>query len=134
MTGSHGGRTERGGGSRRGTGPPAGRERALLECARLPEAELCHPFGDSTAVFKVAGRMFAAVSLADRPGRITLKCDPGYGAALVDQYQEITPGYHMSKRHWITVTLSAALGPDLVEDLISESYQLVLRKSSRAAR
>lgn len=128
MTGSRGRRTESGGGagSGRGAGPRAGREHALLECARLPEAELCHPFGDSTAVFKIVGKMFAAVSLADHPGRITLKCDPGYGAAVVDQYQEITPGYHMSKRHWITVALSPSLAPDLVGNLISESYQLVL--------
>jgi predicted DNA-binding protein (MmcQ/YjbR family) len=40
----------------------------------------------------------------------------------------------MSKRHWITVTLLPSLAPDLVEDLISESYHLVLRTSSRAAR
>jgi predicted DNA-binding protein (MmcQ/YjbR family) len=105
-----------------------------VECARLPEAELCHPFGQSTAVFKIVGKMFAALSLADHPGRITLKCDPGYAAALADQHQEITPGYHMSKRHWITVTLLPSLAPDLVEDLISESYHLVLRTSSRAAR
>jgi len=103
-----------------------------VECARLPTAELCHPFGESTAVFKVAGKMFAAVSLDDQPGRITLKCDPGYGAALADQYQEITPGYHMSKRHWITVTLSPSLAPDLVEDLLAESYELVRRGSARA--
>ena len=119
--------------SGRRSGPPFGRERALAECARLPRAELCHPFGESPAVFKVAGKMFAVISLDDHPGRITLKCDPGYGAALADKYREITPGYHMSKRHWITVALLPSLAPDLVAALIAESYELVSRGSARPA-
>ena len=52
---------------------------ALAACTRLPGAELTHPFGLATAVFKAGGKMFAAVSLSDEPGRLTLKCDPDYG-------------------------------------------------------
>jgi predicted DNA-binding protein (MmcQ/YjbR family) len=102
------------------------REQALATCSQLPSATLTHPFGEGTSVFKVAGRMFAAISLDDSPGRVTLKCDPGYGAALVDRHDEFTPGYHMNKRHWITVTLHPVLPANLLEDLIADSYDLVV--------
>jgi predicted DNA-binding protein (MmcQ/YjbR family) len=110
------------------------RKHALATCSRLPSAELTHPFGEATAVFKVAGKMFAAVSLHDSPGRVTLKCDPGYGAALIDRHEEVTPGYHMNKRHWITVTLHPVLPANLVKDLIADSYDLVFDALSARSR
>lgn len=102
------------------------RDQAVATCSQLPGAALTHPFGEGTLVFKVAGRMFAAISLDDSPGRVTLKCDPGYGAALVDRHDEFAPGYHMNKRHWITVTLHPVLPANLLEDLIADSYDLVV--------
>ncbi len=102
------------------------RQQALTVCYGLPAAELSYPFGEGTAIFKVAGKMFVAISLDDEPGRATLKCDPEYGSVLVDQNDEITPGYHMNKRHWITVLLVPTLPAMLIEDLITDSYDLVL--------
>jgi len=104
----------------------AGRVWALATCSQLPTVELAHPFGLTTSVFKVVGRMFAVVSLDDAPGRATLKCDPDYGSFLVQQFDEVTPGYHMNKRHWITLVLSPTLPTDLIEGLITDSYDLVV--------
>ncbi len=69
--------------------------------------------------------MFAAVSLSDEPGRLTLKCDPDYADFLIQQFDEIIPGYHMNKQHWITITLAPTMPEDLIEELVSESYDLV---------
>ena len=107
-------------------GSPSGREQALTTCSQLPASELTYPFGEATAVFKVIGRMFAVVSLSDEPDRITLKCDPDYGAALCGQFAEIAPGYHMNKRHWITIVLDPTLPTTLTDELIIDSYDLVL--------
>jgi predicted DNA-binding protein (MmcQ/YjbR family) len=41
-------------------------------CARLPGAELSHPFGDGLNVWKVGGKMFAFIGMA-RNG-MSLKC------------------------------------------------------------
>jgi predicted DNA-binding protein (MmcQ/YjbR family) len=98
---------------------------ALAACHAQPEATLGHPFGAGTSVFKVAGKMFAVVSLDDDPGRVTLKCDPEFATFLAQQFEEITPGYHMNKRHWITLVLAPALPVELVEELIANSYDLV---------
>lgn len=115
-------------------GSSAERVRALAACTQLPGAELTHPFGFAIAVFKAGGKMFAAVSLSDEPGRLTLKCDPDYAAFLIQQFDEMIPGYHMNKRHWITITLNPTLPADLIEDLISDSYDLVIAALPKHAR
>ena len=104
----------------------APRRRVLRTCGTLAGAELTRPFGDGTAVFKVAGKIFAIVDLREDSPRVTLKCDPDYALWLVQQFAEIVPGYHMNKRHWITVALSPRTSVDLVDDLIVVSYDLVV--------
>lgn len=95
-------------------------------CSGLPGALLSHPFGDATAVFTVGGKMFALVGLDDEPGRLTVKCEPGYAATLVAEHEAVVPGYHMDKRHWITVTLGAQPPAELVDELVAESHELVV--------
>jgi len=75
------------------------RDRVMAACGTKPGSAEDYPFGDEVAVFKVAGRMFALVSLGPAPGSVSLKCDPGLAADLRGRYAAITPGYHLNKRH-----------------------------------
>lgn len=106
------------------------RERVLKLCLGLPSAEASHPFGEDTAVLKIGGRMFALVDLAGEHGRVTVKADPGYAAALVERHQAVTPGYYMNKRHWVTIDMADTSGGacpvELVEELVEDSYDLVV--------
>ncbi len=102
------------------------RDTVLAQCAALAGAELCYPFGDDTAVFKVGGKMLALVSLDDTAGRVTLKGDPEALAGLRDAYTAIGPGYYMNKRHWITVELDGDVPPTMLADLVTDSYDLVV--------
>jgi predicted DNA-binding protein (MmcQ/YjbR family) len=107
---------------------------ALEACGGLPSAELTHPFGFETAVYKVRGKVFAILPLdAERPS-ITLKSAPADAASLVQEHAAIIPGYHMNKRHWITVALDDDLPDGLVEELIEESYRLVIMTLPKARR
>jgi len=67
----------------------------------LPGADLERRFGPDWEVYKVRGKVF--MLMTDMPGRpvVILKADPDDAAALREQYADITPGYHMNKRHWI---------------------------------
>ena len=87
-----------------------------------------YPFGDdSPAVFKVGGKMFALSYLGRRgPMSVSLKCDPPLAEQLRAAYPEVTPGYHLNKRHWNTVVLNAGVGDDLVRDMLEDSYDLVV--------
>ena len=104
----------------------AGRERVIAACGAKPGSAEDYPFGDEVAVFKVADRMFALVSLGPPPGSVSLKCDPGLAAALRDRYAAITPGYHLNKRHWNTVILDGSLREQIITEMIEDSYDLVV--------
>jgi len=83
------------------------------------------PFDEETLVFKVAGKMFCLVNLTP-PRSINLKCDPERAVELREEYEYIIPGYHMNKKHWNTVDLQGTLKDSLIEELIDDSYSLVL--------
>ena len=98
----------------------AARDRAL----ELPGAVCEHPFGDDVDVLKVAGRIFVILSPGP-PARITLKAEPELARALVDGEPAISPGYHMNKRHWITIDPAGAIDPQLAIGLVEDAYDLV---------
>ena len=85
------------------------RDRVIAACADKPGSTENYPFGDDVAVFKVAGKMFALVSLDAPQGSASLKCDPGLAVVLRNRFPAVTPGYHLSKRHWNTVELDGSV-------------------------
>lgn len=96
-------------------------------CLSLPQAIETFPFGEETSVFKTSGndKLFAVATLDTVPLSVTLKCDPEESLALQQGFPQITPGYHMNKKHWITVVLDDELPDDLVEQLLRGSHALV---------
>jgi predicted DNA-binding protein (MmcQ/YjbR family) len=109
------------------------REDVLETCAGLPATTDERPFGPETAVAKVVGKVFAITPL-DGDVRVTLKAAPPHVEALVREHDWIIPGYHMNKRHWVTLDVGRATDPRLVEDLIVNSYDLVVATLPRAQR
>ena len=95
-------------------------------CLAFSEAEETFPFGPETSVFKVGGKMFALAQLKQKPLKVSVKCEPELGEQLRGSYAEIEPGYHLNKRHWLTVTCGGAAGDDLVRELVAGSYDLVV--------
>ncbi len=116
--------------------PTAGspRDRVIEACLAKPGSAEDYPFGDEVAVFKVAGKMFALVPLAESPASVSLKCDPGLAADLRQKYPAVTPGYHLNKRHWNTVTLDGTVPEEELLDLIDHSHQLVVATLPRGER
>lgn len=92
------------------------------------------PFDEDTLVFKVGGKMFALASLkeweAGNPA-VNLKCDPEWGEELRAQYDDIQPGYHMSKVHWNTVKVNRDVPDSFLKELITHSYDLVFKSLSK---
>lgn len=97
-------------------------------CQNLPDATKDFPFGPDVLVFKVNGKMFALCPIKDieQEFRINLKSDPGEADFLREQYTGIKPGYHMNKKHWITLDVyEGDLEKDFIFDLIDKSFVLV---------
>ena len=110
-------------------------ERAKLEqlLSGFRGAEASYPFGPEALVYKVRGKMFALLSQDDNPS-VTLKCSPEDGELLVGQFEAVRPGYHMSKRHWLTVSLKGDLPDAALKGLAEDSYGLVVKGLSRGVR
>jgi predicted DNA-binding protein (MmcQ/YjbR family) len=106
----------------------------MAACAAKPGSVEDYPFGDGVAVYKVAGRMFALMPVAEEPPSISVKCDPDLADSLRDRYAAITPGYHLNKRHWNTVVLDGSVPADEILDFIDHSYDLVVARLTRAQR
>ena len=63
---------------------------------------------------------------------VILKADPGEAHALREQYSHITPGYHMNKKHWITLEGGTGVDKKLVRELVTDSYRLVVAHLPKA--
>lgn len=104
-------------------------------CLSKKGVEETFPFDETTLVFKVLGKMFAATGLNNDEFTVNLKCAPERAIELRETYFEaILPGYHMNKKHWNTVHFESGLADDFLIELIDHSYDLVvkgLRKKDR---
>src|SRR5207302_6924378 len=77
-------------------------------------------------VFKVSGKIFALASLDEVPATANLKCDPDLALELRDRYEQVTPGYHMNKKHWNTVEIESGIPDVELRKMIDHSYELVV--------
>lgn len=107
---------------------------AMDRAEELPGSELEYPFGPDWDVYKVRDRIFMLVTELAGSAIVTLKADPDDARALREDHEEITPGYHMNKRHWVTVSPGPSLDEDLVLELVTDSYLRVVEKLPRTKR
>jgi predicted DNA-binding protein (MmcQ/YjbR family) len=102
-------------------------------CLRKPCAIESTPFGPDVLVFKVSGKMFALAALDELPTNVNLKCDPDLALELRDRYEQVTPGYHMNKKHWNTVEIEGGIPDAELRKMIDHSYDLVARSLLKAS-
>jgi len=108
-------------------------QKTAADCAEeLPGARLEHPFGADWEVFKVRGKVF--MLMTEVPGRpvVILKADPDEALALREHNSHITPGYHMNKKHWITLEGAEGVTETFVRELVTDSYRLVVAHLPKA--
>ncbi|MBT0768390.1 MmcQ/YjbR family DNA-binding protein [Kineosporia sp. J2-2] len=107
---------------------------ALRIATGLPAATSGFPFGPETEVCKVAGKVFLLTGDLRGEPLVTLKCEPEYSLALQEEFTSIFPGYHMNKKHWISIEAGDDITGDLLDELVRTSYTLVVDTLPRAKR
>jgi len=97
-------------------------------CLSKPFTTEGFPFDETTLVFKVMGKMFAIMGLEQIDPFINLKCDPEKSVELREEYEDVQPGWHMSKVHWNSVYVERGLDKRFIIQLIDHSYELIVAK------
>ncbi|MDG5799001.1 MmcQ/YjbR family DNA-binding protein [Marinilabiliaceae bacterium ANBcel2] len=99
-------------------------------CLSFKGAEEKMPFDDSALVFSVKDKMFCLTDIYSFDF-INVKCDPDEAIELRAQYEDVTPGYHMNKKHWNSINPQGTISDSLIKEWIKNSYDLVVSKLSK---
>lgn len=71
---------------------------------------------------EIGGRMFCLMTLDGEWDFYNIKVDPELGIELCDRYSGIQPGYHMNKRHWVSVDFHSDVSDRTQEKLLFHAY------------
>ena len=85
------------------------------------------PFDENVLVFKVLGKMFALTDVNEFEF-VNLKCNPERAVELREKHPAVTPGYHMSKKHWNSVAIDGSISDEIINSWIDDSYDLIVEK------
>ncbi len=95
-------------------------------CLSLPHVTEKMPFDDKILVFYIGGKMFTLCDLTHFDF-INVKCDPEKALELRAEYEEVRPGYHMSKKHWNSIYVNGRLSDSQIKQWVKDSYDLVFQ-------
>lgn len=98
-------------------------------CMKMPHAAESLQWGDDL-VFKIGGKMFAALVLAPAKVWLSFKCTPEEFAELTER-PGIIPAPYSARYHWIALQTPDALTAPELERLLRNSYALVFAKLPR---
>lgn len=97
-------------------------------CLRKPGTEKEFKAEWNAILYKVGGKMFVMLG-GDKEEKpiLTLKLDPLRGDALRREYPgTVVPGYYMNKTHWNSIYRERPFPDTLLQELLDESWRLVL--------
>lgn len=99
-----------------------------------PFTEHCWPFGPEADVFKVGGKIFMMTFTAHGRPMVVVKSDPQKSLLNQQIYKSIEPGYHMNKKHWMSIYAGDDISEGLIGDLVLDSWHLVVDGLSQKAQ
>jgi predicted DNA-binding protein (MmcQ/YjbR family) len=91
------------------------------------------PFDENTLVFKVMRKIFALCNMMTFE-YCNLKCDPEKAIMLREEFTEVTPAWHMNKKHWNSVSFIGDLSDQQIEQWVKDSYNLVVKNMPKKLR
>lgn len=102
-------------------------------CLSLPHATEDVKWGNDLT-YCIGAKMFAVTGLDMGENiSVTVKTTPERFAELTER-DGINPAHYVARYHWITIENSNAIGDKELENLIKDSYKLVLEKLPKKLR
>lgn len=102
-------------------------------CLAMPFATEDMPFDDTVVVFRLKGKIFAAIIL-DKPDIVVLKCDAEKAIDLREHYSCIEGAYHWNKKYWNQLPVNGGLEDDLIRSLVVHAWEEINKKLPRKDR
>jgi len=101
-------------------------------CLSFPLAKESLQWGE-TLCFKAAKKIFVTLSLNSVPQGLCFKCTPEKFRELCEQ-EGVGPAPYVGRYNWVLLERFDVLGDDELEDLIHQSYEMVVAKSTGHAK
>jgi predicted DNA-binding protein (MmcQ/YjbR family) len=98
-------------------------------CLALPHTTEEVQWGDDL-VFKIGGKMYAAVALEPGGQWLGFKCSPEDFTELIER-PGIIPAPYLARAHWVSLETSEAFPRTEVERLLSQAYALTFAKGTK---
>lgn len=102
-------------------------------CLSMPETTEDFPFDDKLLVFRLAGKIFAGISM-DKPNLAVMKCDSTKAVELREQYSAIEGAFHWNKKYWNQIGFNSDVSDRMIADLVKHAYAEVLKKLPKKER
>lgn len=104
-------------------------------CRNMPGCSVRYPFDSNPQIraWCIGKKMFAWIDLGKTPPVVQLKADPDLVSALIENYTAIRPGFHMNKRHWISVDATTC-DTEMLVGLLQDAHQLIASSLPRVER
>lgn len=102
-------------------------ERELKDlCLTFPGSVEDYPFKDDNCIMRHGGKgkWFALIFTLNERLAINLKCEPMKSDFWRQGYKDCIPAWHMNKRHWNTVFIDGDVPQEILEIMISDSFDL----------
>ncbi|TAE26429.1 MAG: MmcQ/YjbR family DNA-binding protein [Candidatus Kapaibacterium sp.] len=91
------------------------------------------PFDDITSVFKVGGKIFAIAGGNDA-STVNLKGNPDILLERRARHEDVQPGYHMNKKHWVSVPLNGSVPRRTLFLWVDDSYNCIVAALPKKVR
>lgn len=93
---------------------------------KMPFLDVADKYSRDVLCFYVGSKWFCFVNI-EVFDFCCLKCEPERNLELQEAYQGIKPGWHMNKRHWMSVYFNQDVPDNTIKELVQQSYDLVYR-------
>lgn len=100
---------------------------------KMPFEKATSEYDRNLLVFYVLDKWFCFVNI-DVFDFCTIKCAAEHIEELQDRYEGVKPGYHMNKKHWISVYFDKDVPDKMIKDLVKQSYEIVVSSLSKRER
>ena len=100
---------------------------------KMPFVNVADRYSRDVLCFYVGDKWFCFVNV-EVFDFCCIKCDPVESGELQACYMGVKPGWHMNKRHWISVYFNRDGSDEMVRKLVKKSYDMVVKCLNRKER